>query len=361
MIGQLSVGGTERQLLTLIEHLDRQRFSPSVISLSGNAPLADSFQQINCPLYILERERRGRLGVLWRTYQLLREIQPDIVHTFAYAARAGIPAAKFAGSARTIHAIRTDPNWQIAFWDRWLLKLTDMLLANSRQGIHSLSRRTPNLPAYRVIYNGISLSKFEIQRTKLNTPIADNAVIDGSKKIICAVARLDAVKSLDVLIRAYAQVQPEFPDTQLWLVGDGPKRGDLEILAGNLQIHDKVIFWGLRSDVPAILNHATMGVLSSKVEGLPNAIIEYMAAGLPVVATDVGGNPELVIQGETGLLVPSGDSMALSEAILYLLRNHEVACQLGEAGRNRVQENLTVERMVRETEMLYQELLDQHD
>jgi glycosyltransferase involved in cell wall biosynthesis len=234
------------------------------------------------------------------------------------------------------------------------------LLANSSESVRILSQSEKNLSSARVIYNGLDLSKFEIQRKNLTEPVPSSAVTDGSRKIVCAVARLCDQKSLDILIGAFAQVQHEFPETQLWLVGDGPQRGDLEILAGNLQIRDKVIFWGLRSDVPAILNYATIGVLSSKVEGLPNAIIEYMAAGLPVVATRVGGNPELVVQGETGQLVPSGDWVALSEALLYLLRNLEVACRFGKAGCSRVQENFTVEQMVKRTETIYQELLDRH-
>ncbi len=361
VIGQLSVGGTERQLLTLVEHLDRRQFSPLVICLSSRAPLADSFREIDCPLYVLEREESGRFNTLWRVYRVLREFRPDIVHTFAYAARAGIPAAKFGGKARTIQAIRTDPYWQFGFWDRWVLKETDLLLANSQQTIQTLSKLATNLPKHQVICNGLDLSKFEIERQKWHAPLPQGAVTDGSQKIICAVARLQPVKALEVLIQAYALVQRQFPDTQLWLVGDGPQRGELETLANQLQIRAQVIFWGIRSDVPAILNHAAIGVLSSKVEGLPNAIIEYMAAGLPVVATKVGGNPELVIQGETGLLVPPGDGAALSEALLYLVRNPEVACGFGKAGRLHVQENLTVERMVGKTEELYRELLGRHD
>lgn len=357
VIGQLSVGGTERQLLTLVEHLDRRQFSPLVISLSSRAPLADSFRQIDCPLYVLEREQSGRFNTLWRVYQIVREFRPDIVHTFAYAARAGIPAAKLAGSARTILSIRTDPYWQMSFWDRWLIRQADVLLANSRQSIQTLVRNGTALPAHRVIHNGIALPNLNGRRKNFGAPIPDQAVTDGTLKIICAVARLDVVKALDVLIRAYAQVHSEFPATQLWLVGDGPQRAKLEQLAENLGVRDRVVFWGLRSDVSAILNHAALGALSSHVEGLPNAIIEYMAAGLPVVATNVGGVSELVVQDETGILVSPNDSLVLSQAILFLLHNPTAACQFGVAGRQHAQDRFTAGRMVKETQLLYNEIL----
>jgi len=360
VIGQLSVGGTERQLLTLVEHLDRQRFSPLVICLSESAPLADAFRQLDCPIHVLERKARGRLMTLQRVYQLLRAFRPDIVHTFAYAARAGIPAAKLAGAAKTIVAIRTDPYWQFTFWERWLFKQADLVLANSPQAIQTLAKLGAGLPPHRVIYNGLDLEKFEIERKNLCAPVPDHAALDGSRKIVCAVARLDNVKALDVLIQAFAPVHRAFPDTQLWLVGAGPKRAELEILVRTLDLCEQVIFWGIRSDVAAILDHVTIGALSSKVEGLSNAIIEYMAAGLPVVATKVGGNSELVIEGETGRLVPSGDAAALSEAILELLRDPQVAREFGQAGRRRVEQNLTVDQMVAKTEILYQELLGQH-
>ncbi|MDL1894830.1 glycosyltransferase [Anaerolineae bacterium CFX7] len=357
VIGQLAVGGTERQLLTLVEHLDRQRFSPLVICLSESAPLADAFRQLDCSIQVLERKARGRLMTLWRVYQLLRAFRPDIVHTFAYAARAGIPAAKLAGAAKTIVAIRTDPYWQFTFWERWLFKQADLVLANSPQAIQTLAKLGAGLPPHRVIYNGLDLGKFEIERKKLCAPIPEQAALDGSRKIICAVARLDDVKALDVLIQAFAPVHRAFPDTQLWLVGAGPKRAELEMLARTLGLCEQVIFWGIRSDVAAILNHVTIGALSSKVEGLSNAIIEYMAAGLPVVATKVGGNSELVIEGETGFLVSSGDEYALSCRLSSLLENPELRVQFAQNGRKRVEAFFGVDRMAVETQSMYDELL----
>jgi glycosyltransferase involved in cell wall biosynthesis len=142
-------------------------------------------------------------------------------------------------------------------------------------------------------------------------------------------------------------------------VGDGPLRNSLEQLAQALGVSDHVAFLGTRSDVPALLQQVTIGVNSSQNEGFPNAIIEYMAANLPVVATNVGGVPELVIDGETGTLVPSDNPSALADALLYLLRTPVVARRMGAAGRRRVEEHFTAQRMVRETEAVYEALLKQ--
>ena len=163
------------------------------------------------------------------------------------------------------------------------------------------------------------------------------------------------------LLEAFAIVVRSAPETRLWIVGDGPLRGNLEDMTKRLGLEDRVVFWGMRSNVPAILRHATIGVNSSRNEGLANAIIECMAARLPVVATTVGGTPELVVDGETGLLVPPNDPRALAEALLALLRSPETARRLGAAGRRRVEEHFTVERMVTETEAVYEALLSNYD
>jgi len=174
---------------------------------------------------------------------------------------------------------------------------------------------------------------------------------------ICVVARLAPVKGLDILLEAFAQVHVAFPDVQLWVVGSGPLRRALEEQVEKSGLGSAVVFLGERRDVSAVLAHCHLAVLSSHAEGLPNAILEYMAACLPVVVTNVGGNAELVVDGETGLIVPPNDPQSLAKALLYFLRNPENASRMGETGRKRVEAYFTVERMVTETENLYLSLL----
>jgi glycosyltransferase involved in cell wall biosynthesis len=211
-----------------------------------------------------------------------------------------------------------------------------------------------------VIYNGLDLSTFDCPGTNSAFPQSDSdrgRTREGSKQVICIVSNLRPPKSVEVLLEAFAVVLQSFPETELWIVGDGPMRNKLEKLVQDLHLTKRIVFWGTRSDVPALLKQVTIGVNSSRNEGLPNAIIEYMAAKLPVVATSVGGTPELVTHNETGLLVPPDDSQALADCLAFLLQNPEVATRMGKAGRRRVEEHFTVERMVAETEAVYEALL----
>jgi glycosyltransferase involved in cell wall biosynthesis len=141
-------------------------------------------------------------------------------------------------------------------------------------------------------------------------------------------------------------------------VGDGPSRADLEAHAARVGIADRVTFAGFRLDIPDILATSTIAVLPSLSEGLSNSLLEAMAAGLPVVATRVGGNPEAVGEGEGGLLVPPGDDRALAEAIATLLVNVTLRERLGHAARRRVDRLFSVNRMLQETETLYRDLME---
>jgi glycosyltransferase involved in cell wall biosynthesis len=242
--------------------------------------------------------------------------------------------------------------------DRVVMATSGRIVANSERAVEVL---TGGLGVKQekccAIHNGLDLEEFDRSIGKDIGFSGLPSSVDPERPAICAVANLRPVKRLDVLIRAFVRVTAKSLGCSLWLVGDGPSRKMLEGLARDLGVSSQVHFLGHRNEIPAILNLATLGVLCSDREGLSNAIVEYMAAGLPVVATDVGGNEELVVEGETGLLVPAGDSTALAEAILWLLYHPEAARQFGEAGRRRVEEQFTAWRMAKETERLYEELV----
>jgi glycosyltransferase involved in cell wall biosynthesis len=363
LIGQLSVGGTERQLLLLAQHLNRSKFRPSVICLSEHAALAGALQKLDCQTFVLRRATDGRLKTLLQTCLLARQVRPRVLHCFGYASRAGILASAVSGTPSNVLSIRLDPQWA-SRWNwlfyRFAVSWADIVLANSFQTVSTLASkglrlRTPP----RVIYNGLDTRAFDRLGSEWSADLRDGHSTNGgpSWQTICVVSNLRPPKCIDQLLEAFAIVVRSAPETRLWVVGDGPLRGNLEDLTKRLALEDRVVFWGMRSNVPAILRHATIGVNSSRNEGLANAIIECMAARLPVVATTVGGTPELVVHGETGLLVPPNDPPALAEALLSLLRSPETARRLGAEGRRRVEEHFTVERMVAETEAVYEALL----
>jgi glycosyltransferase involved in cell wall biosynthesis len=165
------------------------------------------------------------------------------------------------------------------------------------------------------------------------------------------------VKGHPWLIESAASVREQFPDTRYVLVGDGEQRSVFEKQARDLGVRDNFLFLGLRSDIPDILASCDIALLPSRAEGLSNAVLEYMAAGLPVVASRVGGNAELIQDGVTGILVPSEDSAALSAALLKLLSEPSLARRLGQAGREFTIQNFSFERLVQDVDALYTELL----
>lgn len=354
IIGQLTFGGTEYQLIELARNLNHKRFKILVICLSNQAPLSKLLVEAGCDTRILNRETRGRLLVLWDLYHLFHGFKPDIVHSYAYASRAAIPVSKIFLKSKNIVSIRTQPKVQITWVDRLLGSFADHILTNSKKAAAAIQFGFQKIVPCQVIYNGIDLQKFDLEA---GLDFISQSSAHPGIRVICLVARLHPVKGVDVLLDAFAIISNTLDDVQLWIVGDGPEREKLQKQAEQLGISSKVIFWGHQEKIPSILARVDIGVLSSHAEGLPNAIIEYMAAKLPVVAIDVGGNSEAVVHGKTGLLVPAGNVPALADAIITILGDPDLADQYGQDGRQRVAELFTLGRMVQETEALYEKLI----
>jgi L-malate glycosyltransferase len=159
------------------------------------------------------------------------------------------------------------------------------------------------------------------------------------------------------LIEAAVEIAREFPQVRFLLVGDGAQRANFEGQVAKRDLQANFSFLGRREDVPRILACCDIAVLPSKAEGLPNAVLEYFASGLPTVASQVGGNCEIVQDGVTGLLIPSEDSAALTKALLHLLRDPDAAASMGTRAREFVSANFSFQRMIEKTDQLYSELL----
>jgi glycosyltransferase involved in cell wall biosynthesis len=225
---------------------------------------------------------------------------------------------------------------------RWCRSIVTISGAERAAG---LAARVGRPAQYRVIPNGIDLERFG----RPPEPVPGRVVF---------VTRLDPPKRVDLAVRALAEVRGTFPEAELQLVGDGSRRAEAERLVAALGVGDAVRFLGVREDVPDILSRASCAVLASDYEGCPFAVLEAMAAGVPVVATAVGGLPELLEHGRTGLLVPPGDAAALAAALRQLLADPQRARRIGEAARAEARRRFSHERMIADLVDLYEEVAE---
>jgi glycosyltransferase involved in cell wall biosynthesis len=362
VIGQLVVGGSEGFVSSVVRRIDRARFEPYVICLSSEDARAQEIRETGCPVHLIPARRFRKVQVLSRLYWRLRSIKPDIVHTIGRSWYYAIPAAHLAGVPYVIAAGRSIPRWKRTYhlWlDRVLLRLVDVGLFNALAvQREAWTRLGLSAERSRVIYSALDVAAFDRESAEgFVAQPPDGLEQAHASVVVCAVANANADKSLDILIWAHRRVVERMPGSQLWIVGEGELLPELEALVRRLGLERSVYFWGTRRDIPAILSKATLGALSSRSEGAPNAVLEYMAAGLPVVATSVGGLPELVVQNKTGVLVQAHDPAALAGAILNLLDKPKLMRQMGAAGRRRVETCFTMEQMVSETEAIYADLV----
>jgi len=211
-----------------------------------------------------------------------------------------------------------------------------------------------NPEAITTIYNGIDGDDFTRRGDRVE--IAAELNISPTSKILGIVARLDPIKNHRCLIKAMKKVAVRFPDALLLVIGDGPMRTKLEELVSLEHLNGNIIFLGTRNDIPRLLSVLDIFVLSSLSEGLPLTILEAMAAGKPIVATDVGGIPEIIQGGSEGIIVPSNDPDVLADAISDLLRDDRKRIDMGAKARMKFEEKFTIQTMVKRYEELYEEI-----
>jgi len=357
VIGSMGHGraGTERNLLTIIEHLDRTRFEPFLVSLQD----CEYIQQgrFCCDTTCLHLYRMFA-PTMWRKRkqlaQRIRELGIDIVQTFFVEGHlVGGAAAQMAG-VKAIVSSRRNLGYSYALKEKLLLKLANRYprrwLANSQAVADTISRLEHiNRSRFDVIYNGVEIPP--------DNAVPAQAVVPAQTVVM--VANLRPVKAVDTLIRAAAVVVKNVPNVKFMIVGDGPQRASLLKLAAELSLTGQIDFMGSKYDVRATLRGATVGVLTSTSEGFSNAILEYMCAGLPVVATDVGGNREAVLEDKTGFLIAPADQDALADKLIYLLTDPDESFRLGRAGRERAETEFSLAAMISNYQEYYIGLVKQ--
>lgn len=363
-IEYLSSGGTEKQLLSLIEGLNRDRFQPhlcclrnSIIGEHRRAEALDLFKRIERPKIQLDfisfRHIRSLFEII-RLIKFIKQYKIDIVQSyFQDPTFLGLLAAKLSGVKHVIACFRdmgfwrqTENDWKMKI----VYKLCSTYIANS-SAVRNLYMNLYTLPEHKfsVIYNGIDVQSF--------TSIAKKEKQEDKDIIVGIVANLNReVKRVDIFLKAAAHVLQQIGGIKFVVAGDGELREDLMKLSSELGICGNAEFLGRIENIPQLLSAIDIGVISSDSEGFSNAILEFMASGVPVIATDVGGNGEIIMDGTNGFLVPKGDYRALGERVIELATDNTTYTNIAERAFNCVSIEFSLKKYIENYESYYNEI-----
>jgi L-malate glycosyltransferase len=359
------IGGTERQVVNLARGLDRSRFDLHVGCLGRSGDFLNHVEGNSIPVSeyrINSLRNHTTLREQWKFARYLKRNRIQIVHSYGFYSNVfSVPPACLVRTPVVIASIR-DTGDHLTPMQRRVQKaicgFSDHILANSNAVRRQLVEDGYNPGKIGVIRNGIIIpnpsggSARGFFHRELGLP--ENA------RLIAVVSRLNPLKGIEYFLEAAAILAARFEDVYFPIVGDGidPEyTAGLKDLAARLGLGRRVIFTGFRLDISSILPDLLVSVLPSLSEGLSNVLLESMAAGVPVVATNVGGNPEAVEEGVTGILVPPRNPAALADAVGTLLENQDLAIRFGASGRRRIEVHFSLDRMVQDTQKLYAELL----
>ncbi|HXF46711.1 MAG TPA: TIGR03088 family PEP-CTERM/XrtA system glycosyltransferase [Burkholderiaceae bacterium] len=372
VVFRFAVGGLENGVVNLINRMPRDRWRHAVIALTEvNGAFAQRLQREDVVLAALNKPPGHGVRLYPRLYKLFRELRPAIVHTRNLAALEAVVPAWAAGVPVRVHGEHGREHSDLDGRNRKYQRIRKLYRPFVKHYIalsHDLERyliERIGVPAARVahIYNGVDCARFR-PRAERREPIAGSPFNDPALFVVGAVGRLEAVKDQTNLARAFVSaLQASTAAAQrlrLVLVGDGPLRSAVEAIVRAAGAERLVWFAGERGDVAELLRGFDCFVLPSLGEGISNTLLEAMATGLPVIATRVGANADLMEEGTAGRLVPRADPDALARELLALLDDPERALSYGRAGRQIVERRFSLERMVADYESLYLRLLAAH-
>lgn len=363
LIDELRTGGTETQLLKLIGQLDRSRVRPHLCLLDGTSDDSRQLEPDNCPIERLGVRKLLSFHSLLRSRKFIKTLQNwqiDVLQVvFPDSTYFGVPLAKWAGVPCVVRTRRDLFYWVTPVHrhlGRWLdgiynRYLVDAMIVNSEAVRDSaLKNERPAPKQITVIPNGLELSQFSNRLPRTN----------GDRLSIGIVSMLRPEKRLDLFVNAAREVAKEVSNTTFVIAGEGPERSRLETQIAEAGLQDQFKLPGKVENIASFLEQLDIAVLCSDTEGLSNALVEYMASGLPVVATAVGGNVELLKHEETGLLTPPGNASALSAALLELVRDSQKRLRLGTNAQQAVQNKFDLGRVATAYEDFYSSLLKVH-
>lgn len=357
IIPKFGTGGAERLVLDLLENSDTENFDVAAVSLYAETGtlFEREIRNKNLKVYYLDKHRGADFSMVYKLKRIFRMFRPDIIHTHLYVLRYVLLPARLEQVPVMVHTLHNLADKEVDAFGKVVGHVAFNLL-----GVVPVSISNEVVKSFHMVYG-----------KKVYTPVIYNGVdtkVFAEASVLCRreeqgnvnllhIGRFAPQKNHRLLIQAFSFALRKYPNLRLQLVGDGELRTMIENLAVELGIDGKVEFLGLRSDIPELLAQADIFVLSSDWEGMPLSVLEAMASGKPVIATAVGGVPELVENGITGVLVPPSDPDALANAVVNLAKDPEKRASLGAMAQKVAMERFDISRTTHEYEELYRKLL----
>jgi len=360
IIDTLAVGGAEKLLLSTLKKLNKEKYDITVCTMMKENDLIEDFRKLGVKVVCLNMYNKRDIRGFFKLYRYFKSHKIEIVHTHLVEANIfGRYAALLAGVPIIISTEHSVDDWKAnpQSIKSKLRLFFDKIAANHSNGIiavsdkikkHIINYEKINPAKITVIKNGIEIEKFD---NSFNNSKKGNTIVLGS------VGRLCKAKGYEYLLKAFIKVKEKISNTKLLIAGDGPLREQLEKLARNLHISTDVTFMGVLNNIPAFLNEIDIFVLSSVREGLPLSLLEAMAAEKPIIATAVGGIPEVIDNGSDGIIVTATNVDELKDAIISLLQDEDKRRAIGKNARNKVINYFSIESMVNELESFYDGLI----
>lgn len=359
VVQNLPIGGMERIVVSLVQNIDHRRFRPSVYCLEDGGALVPEIRSMGFEVTTMNKTPGLSYSLPFRLAGLFRQDRVDLVHchnfgSLVYGAIGG-RLAGVGGVLYTAHGPEMPYGSRKAVFQR--LPLVDRIITVSDYVRDSAINKAGLSPSrVTTIHNGVDVGRYSriaSTREQVRTQLG----LTSDEPLLGVVARLTPEKDHDTLLQSLVLVRNDFDNVKLAIAGEGELMDALKKKVEHLGLSRSVWFLGNRGDVPELLQAMDLFVLSSRQEGLGITLLEAMAVGLPVVATNTGGIPEIVISGETGLLVPPEDASRFAEAVKWMLSHRDDGKEMGLRGQKRALQQFGVERMVEQYEAVYDEVL----
>jgi len=371
LVHHFDVGGLENGMVNLINRIPEDRYRHAVVCMQGYSDYSRRIRHPDVRFIALDKKPGKDFGVYRRLARALRELKPDIVHTRNLSALEGQFVAAWCGVPARVHGEHGRDVFDLHGRNRKY----NLLRKLARPVVHryiALSRDlqrwlidTVGVAPERIaqIYNGVDIGRFH-PRSAPRGEFGPAGFAGSGQIVIGSVGRMAAVKDFPTLVQAFLDVLAARPELRarlrLAIIGDGVSHATCRALADQAGAADIVWLPGERADVPELMRGFDLFVLPSLGEGISNTILEAMASGLPVIATRVGGNPELVEEGITGRLIPPEDPAELAQALLDYVDDPDRLAREGAAARARVEAHFSMDAMVRGYLGVYDEVLARH-